>query len=770
MDNQQRNIIQTGEIGPKSPRRPKPKKKNIFVRILIRLFRFCLYVGCLGIIGGCVLAVMLSRYVVSVTEADAEVLDLDNQKMAMTSLLLAQDPDTGEWVEYSSFYSENHRIWVDINEVPENLKWAVICTEDKDFYQEKFGVNFKRTIAAAVNEYTPIKLFSSRQGASTLEQQLIKNITDDKEQDAMRKVREIFRAIGLSNRYSKEKVLEAYLNTVSLTGQMAGMEAGAQEYFGKSVSELSLEECATLAGITKNPQKYNPFTNPEDVLTRRNDILYFMWQQGKITETEMRQASDHPLVLVESQTAAKLSTATSNNSYFTDAVYAQLKQDLIDTYDYTDAEARNVIFNGGLRVYTTVNTDVQLAAENLMLNTDDKYFQPYWHEEECTQLLDEDIPVYEQDGVTLKTKTDADGKVTYYRKVRSQAALAVLDYDGAVKAIVGGIGEKTQDLSLNRATVPHQTGSTMKPIAAYCLALDYRLITYSTQINDIAFYSKADRKVLNTEYCRRAGLSLDPYNPNTLAVEAAWRDWPDNYSGPGTGSEVTIKYALANSLNTVAVWVGSYVGVDNMYSFVKDTLGLKYITNDDADLAPLVLGSQSLGLTSVELAGAYTMFNDGSYTTPHYYTRVETYDGTVVLDTANNLTTIQAIDPETATIMNRLLANVLTEGTAKGMKPAGEMDAVAKTGTTTDFRDFTFVGLTPYYVTAVWWGFDKPYSFDNFNVHSGKPTQQLWKDLMQEVQADLPYKEFYYDDNVIYRNGVYYTADNPAGASVGQNA
>lgn len=765
LDNNSRKLKTKGAVGsassrqasaPKAAETPAPRKPQKKRPLWVRFLRFCAYCCCVGVILCSILAVFLSKYVVDVTEDDAELLNLDNLRLSMSTINYDRYGN-----EYSTFSGNNQRIWVDESEVPEYLKWAIICTEDKDFYQERWGVNFKRTIAAFINEYTPIKLFDSRQGASTLEQQLIKNLTNDDDVDAMRKVREIFRAIGLSNRYSKQKILEAYMNTISLTGTIAGVQAGAQEYFGKDVSDLTLAECAVIAGITKNPTRYNPFTNPEDVLTRRNDILYFMYTQGKITEEEYTAASAEPLVLVESKNAAQTSTATSNNSYFTDALYYEVLSDLQTELGMSADEARNMIYNGGLRIYTTVDTELQLAAERIMLDEDGSRFKPLWHEEEVTELAEDDIPVYEEDGVTLKTSENEKGETVYYRKVRSQGSLVVVDYDGQVQALVGGIGEKTKDLAFNRAIAPHQTGSTMKPVAAYSLGIEYKLINYGTVIPDSPLYTAADRKVLNTDYCLKYGYSLNTSDPRTLANDACWRDWPVNYSGAGSGKNVTVSYAIAQSLNTVAAWVGSFVGIDNMYNFVTDTLELEYITEADKDYSPLVLGGQSQGLTAVELAGVYTMFNDGSYTKPYMYTRIETYTGDVLIDKQSNATTIQAISEETATIMNRLLANVVRSGgTAAGKKPAGQMDAAAKTGTTSDFKDFTFVGMTPYYVTALWWGFDTPYSFDNFGIRSGTPTQQAWKDLMEEVQADLEYKEFFFSDNVIVQNGGYYTADN----------
>ena len=766
-----------------------------------------------------VAAVLLSMYVVQVTADPEGLLDIESRRTAQSTILFDRNGN-----EYDTLTSGNSSsIWRALTDIPENLQHAVIAIEDKDFYDE-IGVNFKRTIAAALNELTGQRLLGSQQGASTLEQQLVKNLTEDDAVDFGRKFREIFRAIGMSNRYSKETILEAYLNTVPLTGVIEGVEAGARTYFGKSVEELTLAECATLASISKNPTGYNPATNPENLLTRRNHVLWEMLDQGYITQEEYDAATAETVTLVENPAATEDVAVSSNYSYFTEAVIEELTRDIRAAYGYeSDAEAQNYIFTAGLRVYTTVDPAVQSAVENLMLNEPDEYgnelFPALWHEEELETsipagseyttdenglplnpadengnaravFLDEDIPIYNNDG-TLKTgtyqKTDENGNVTgeymtFYRNVRTQAAIAVvssdLEHKGEVIAVGGGLGEKTVDRGTNRAMLPHQTGSSMKPIAAYCLGIDEGWINFSSPLEDGPLYSKESKKMLDEDRVRALGLPLDPYSPLNQARSDVWRDWPTNFNGMGGKGDIMLVYdAIRQSFNTIAVKVGAMVGVDAMYDFVTETLGLRYIDESDADLAPLVLGSQYQGLTVVELANAYTMFTDGNYSTAHFYTRVEDMNGNPVLDMTKIVSNTQAIEPETGVIMNRLLSNVWrSPGTANGMKPETEgIDAVGKTGTTSDFKDFTFAGLTPYYSVAVWWGYDRPYDMSavKYNV-DGKPTQRAFKYLMEEVQAGLPAKEFYTNDNVIKAQfntstgsiissgGMtgYYTADN----------
>lgn len=772
---------QPGAPAPKNKKKPKKRRS-----IIGMIFSFIGCMLCLCIMAASVGGVLLSMYIVQVTADDGETLDLDNQKNRQTSIIYDINGN-----EYASLSRNENRIWRELSAMPENLQNAVIAIEDKNFRTEP-GINLKGTIGAALNAFTGNRIWGTNRGASTLEQQLIKNLTGDNEQDNMRKVREIFRALGLDNKYSKETILEAYLNTIPLTGIIHGMEAGSIEYFGKHVEDLTLAECATLASITKNPTKYNPATNPEELIKRRNHVLYEMYTQGYITETEFNAAKAETVTLTEKTSTTENATRSSSNSWFTDALYTQLLSQLQEDLNYTADEAKELIFSGGLRIYSTVDPKVQEGVEKTMYNEDD-LIPALWHEEpvclrdypadssswdevqydDATGLPitkegyavygQEAIPVYaDEEGTTLKrgTSTDPDYPndttvyLCVYEKVRTQAAMAIVDYSGNILAIGGGIGEKKYDLGFNRATSPHQTGSTMKPIGAYALALDYKLINYSSQILDSPYYSAEDKKVLKDQYI---GV-MSPYSEAAQSRSDVWRAWPTNYGGAGgQGNPMLVYDALQQSYNTVAVWVGDMVGVDYLYNFVHDTLECSYISaENDMDLGPLVLGSQSSGLTVVQLAGAYTMFNTGTFTTPHYYTEITDYQGNMILDNNKYINTTQAISADTAYIMNRMMWNVLhsRKGTAYGKAPDGEMDSVAKTGTTSNYKDYTFAGLTPYYVTAIWWGCDRPTEMDTLGKagRNASPIQYAWKALMEDLQADLPVKEFAKGENVVEKH------------------
>lgn len=713
---------------------------------------------CLGIMLCSLLAVGVIYYVVQATANDGDLLNLDNIELSQSSVVLATDPDTGAQIEYATLRSSNsHRVWVDLEQIPSYLQYAFICTEDKDFYNEP-GVNFKRTIGAMINEYI-LPIYSSKQGASTIEQQLIKNLTDDDSasglEGALRKLREIYRALCLSKNYSKETILEAYLNTISFTGTIQGVQTAANEYFDKDVIELTLWECASIASITKNPTNYNPYTNPENLVNRRNYVLHNMWDQGVISEEEYRNAAAQPLVLAEEDASQKKNTSV--NSYFTDALFNEVVRDIMAKEGVSESAAQSMLYTGGYTIEATVNPKIQSSMENLMLNTGDAYFPAGWHEEEVTVLSDDDTPVYNADG-SLKSRVGNDGTIYYYRNVRTQAAMVTMDYDGNVLALVGGVGEKTKSLSLNRAySVTRQSGSSIKPIGAYALGVEYGLVNWSTMLNNSPLYLKQDMVVRDEDYCRRNGL-MGLSNSQLKAYPNAWRSWPKNYGGNyGDNTDLPLWNGLARSLNTIAARVGDMVGANTIFNFVYNTLQLDTLDPvNDVGLAQLVMGSQTHGVTPLAMAAAFQVFYDGGYTTPRLYTRVLDRDGNIYLE--SNSTSYQALTPQTAYVMNRLLKNVLysSVGTAGGNYPrSGGMESFGKTGTASDEKDLWFVGGTPYYVTAVWWGYDAPYDMTQTLTKTQAKTRTCvtaWRALMEEIQAGLPYKAFPVPDGVVERS------------------
>lgn len=703
-----------GAQGSGGPRRNK-KKKMTAGRVLGAIMRFIASCLCVCIILGSVAAVAVSLYVVKETQGDSDLLDLTQLELAYTTIIYSQqinDQGQPEWVEYQRLQSpEENRIWKPLNEISPYIQHAFVAVEDENFYKHP-GFSFKRTVLAAINEVfrklTGSYLTGSQLGASTIEQQLIKNITGEDESSGIegyaRKVKEIFRAIALDNRFSKEEILEAYLNTIGLTGNTAGVEAGANQYFGKSAADVTIAEAASIAAITKNPSRFNPYTNPEEHLKRRDDIILFMQQQGYITQAEAEAAWATPLNLVEKTTDENAAVQT-DYSWFTDQVISEVIDDLVaenplGRENWDRAAANDYLYNGGLRIYSTVDTEVQTALENVWL--EGKYWEP--------------MPIENYDDPNNPDDTP--------RTITTQAAGVVINYKGELCGVVGGLGQKTENRGFNRGTeMERQVGSTMKGVAAYPLGIDMDLINYSSVL-------------------------MDDYFPISDGKGGTRTDWPSNWSGRYSHSMTTVYEALKQSLNTVAVRVGDMVTPRTMFEFARDTLGITTLDeNSDVDLAPMVLGATTTGLSPYELAGAYMMYGDGGrMTSLHSYTSVRDYQGNEILE--KDIVTTQAIGEDTAYIMNRLLHSVLFDagGTARGIHPdANIMDSIGKTGTTNDNKDVWFVGLTPKYVMATWYGYNENEPMDDYNNYyiyknkgsqKGHPGASAFAEVMDTVQAD----------------------------------
>ena len=367
--------------------------------------------------------------------------------------------------------------------------------------------------------------------------------------------------------------------------------------------------------------------------------------------------------------------------------------------------ASDYLYNGGLRIYATVDTEVQTALENVWL--EGKYWEP--------------MPIENYDDPNNPDDTP--------RTITTQAAGVVINYKGELCGVVGGLGQKTENRGFNRGTeMERQVGSTMKAVAAYPLGIDMDLINYSSVL-------------------------MDDYFPIPDGKGGTRTDWPSNWNGRYSHSMTTVYEALKKSLNTVAVRVGDWVTPRTMFEFARDTLGITTLDeNSDIDLAPMVLGATTTGLSPYELAGAYMMYGDGGrMTSLHSYTSVRDYQGNEILE--KDIVTTQAIGEDTAYIMNRLLHSVLFDysGTAYGIHPdANVMDSIGKTGTTNDNKDVWFVGLTPKYVMATWYGYDQNEPMDDYNNYyiyhrkgsqKGHPGASAFAEVMDTIQADLSEEE-----------------------------
>lgn len=652
--------------------------------------KLCVFLSYLLIISTVVLIFAIPPYIKSDKRLDffsavSISENIKNMEMNMTSVIYVKNSD-GEWQEYQRLHGNENRIWVSIDKMPKYLQDAFISIEDEDFYSHH-GVDWRRTLGAVGNYF--LEFSDSEFGGSTITQQLIKNVTLDNGRNAYRKFREIIRATLVETYLNKTQILEAYLNTIALGNGINGVQVAANYYFNKDVSELTLTECASLAAITKNPSKLNPVTGMEENKERRNTVLNKMLELGKITQEEYDSAYDKDITLDDSQ--EDVYEAEINN-YFVDALIEQIIADLAEKNNCEESVASTMLYNGGYKIYSTLNPDIQSAMENVYSNTD-KYFK--------------------------LTGEDFSGN-----QVHVQSAMTVMDYSGHIVGLVGGAGEKTVNRGLNRATsLPRQPGSTMKPIGVYALAIEKDIVHYSSKVKDEA---------------------IENYYPDGTKGP---KEWYGYYKGT-----ITVDYAIRKSANTIPVKLLKEVGIDTSYNFLKNKLRLSYLTEEDKNLASLALGGCVYGITTTESAAAYAIFgNQGVYHEPTTYYKIEKTNGEVVLEYDDKGE--QVLTPATATIMNHLLQGVVygSEGTGSGISGYNSMKAYAKTGTSSESNDLWMVAGTPYYVGSVWYGFDKQQE-----VKSTSGAATVWREVMKQVHKGLEKKTFEDSKDVYKKGSGYY--------------
>lgn len=669
-----------------------------------------------------IFAGIFSAYINSSMRGRVEVY-LDEFETKVSTELYYQEPSSGEWTMYHTlFLDSENRIWADLEQIPKDLQNAVVAIEDKRFYTHK-GVDWHGTARAIFSTI----FGGSVQGGSTITQQLVKNVTGDNQNTVKRKVMEIYRAQELEKRYEKDEILEAYLNEVYFGYSCYGVVTASLKYFNKDVSELSLAECASLVAITNNPSLYDPLQTDwglENNRTRQLLVLGAMLEQGKIDQAAYDAAKEENVVFSngytilggrvdvdtdkkddtdtdggDEQPEEETETATSSQSYFTDAVIEDVAAALVEKYGLTDStnpvtgevttafeQGVNMVYGKGYKIYTTQNPDYQKIAEEVCTDTSNlPYTSSYtnsYGEKETEQL---------------------------------QVGMTIVDpYTGYVVAMVGGAGVKQYDRGWNWATSARQCGSAIKPISVYAPALDDGTINGASTIDDYPVM------VLNG--------SVYPKNAN------------GRYKGL-----TPLHTAIARSTNTCAVRVVQEYGTSRSYDFMTNKLGFTTLTSQDAQqVGNMGLGGLDRGVTTEEMAAAFAAFaNEGIYTAPRTFVRVEDADGNVILE--NEAKAAVAMKDTTAALMNSLLQEVINGGTGYEGRISG-MHVAGKTGTTNNDQDRYFVGYTPYYSCAVWVG----YVHNQRIVASGNPAASMWQKVMSRIHADLPDKDFFSCSGLTY--------------------
>ena len=597
--------------------------------------------------------------VFGVIDVTSNVISQAQSNMTLTSVIYSFD-SSGNPVQFETLNAGQNRVWAPLGTIPDNLQKAVISIEDQRFYQHG-GVDFLSTTKAAFLYV----LHKPTRGGSTITQQLIKNITGNNKKTAFRKLGEIVQAMALERKLTKDQVLELYLNTIYTGEGCNGVLTASEVYFDKPLDQLTLAECALIAGITQLPSQYDPYLNLDASTTKRNTVLEAMLQQGYITQKQYDDAINEKVNLAKTKDTANI------NSYFGDQVVSDVLSDLKSKKGLADDEANKLLFTGGLQIYATVDPNIQKIMETVF--ADSKNFP--------------------------KNSKQA---------LQPESAMAIIDPStGAIRGLVGGRGTKTANRVLNRATSSfRQPGSSIKPISVYGPGIDMGLI----QPNDV-FTDK----------------------PVTFG------SWSPGNSYSGFRGNMTVRHALEQSVNTVAAQIENLIGPNNSYNYLKNKFGISSLTSRDNNMASMALGGLDIGASPLEMAAAYSVYaNNGTYTKTYTYTKVLDNTGHVILE--NKPQSSNAVKISTAKTMNSMLHSVVTSGIASSANFRGDLDICGKTGTTNDNKDRWFVGYTPYYAGAVWFGYDQPQAM---NWLSGSnPALVVWKNVMVQIHKGLPAKRF----------------------------
>lgn len=612
---------------------------------------------------GLMFACVFAYYVKTCLVPELDI-SLEDFQLGQSSTILYQD-SSGQWQELTPLAGKYKRVWVDYEDIPKYMEQALVSIEDKRFYEHK-GVDWYRTAGAFIEMFARME---TSYGGSTITQQLIKNLTGNDQVTIQRKLTEIFGALELEKKYDKQEIMEWYLNAVYFGESCYGVQAAAETYFGKDVSELSLAECAAIVGITNKPTYYDPFYSEQNNKERQETILREMYEQGYIDHETYVNAVNEQLVFTRSPGESYVQDIYT---YYEEVVIDDVINDFMEQKNISRDAAATLLYNGGYLIYSCLDMNIQNIVDSVYTNVDQ-------------------IPrAWGGNGQQL------------------QSAIVIMNpYDGRIVALSGGVGEKNINFGLNRATGTQRSpGSSFKPLASYGPATNEGLITPETVVND-------------SPYLQLSGTSWYPHN-----------------DGGGNFGILTIFQALQYSLNTVAAQIIDKLTPDKAYEYLTQRLGFTSLVSDDCAYAPMALGQLTNGVTVREMAQAYCSFvNDGTFTYSRTYTTVTDSKGNVVLD--NTPQTIAAFDPNTAYTMTYMMKNATEAGTG-GEARLWNMPTAGKTGTSGEYKDRWYCGCTPYYVAAIWTGFDMPATIGV----SGNPAAQLFRKIMTPIHEGLDWKEF----------------------------
>ena len=635
-----------------------------------------------GIIVGCSFAIYVSANIDPTMDESLLVTATTDQTTKIYYYEFtdrANREGTAVELEDARIYGAENSLWASYDDIPTYLREAFVAIEDERFWTHD-GVDWKRT-AGAVLEFV---FGNSSYGGSTITQQLIKNVTGNNEATIQRKVQEILCALNLEKTKDKTEIIELYLNIVPLSQGCIGVRAAAKTYFDKELSELTLTECAALASITKFPTKYDPIQNPEENRKRRETVLWKMYELKKISQEEYDEALSAELVLVSGSSSAEQAVDKDKiNSWYIDTVFMDVRDDLMEKYGISSQIASNLINSGGLSIYTLMDPRVQTMMEE----------------------------VY----------ADADSFPENTGGIPAESAMAVVDPEtGDLLGVVGSRTEKRGNLVLNYATqTKRPPGSSLKPLSVFAPALEEGIITYGSVYDDTPLWFKDPVS---------EGEDPEPYP----------RNLPDIYRGL-----TTINSAVERSVNTVAMRVLEDLTIDVSYDYLKNKLGFDYLVDygedknglgyTDKGLAALSLGQLNFGVTVRDIASAYTVFPTGGvYHECNSYLYVYDSEGNLLLSNDNAGEII--FSEQTSYIMTKMLQNVMNNGTGTSVSLRKKVDVAGKTGTAGNDYDRWFVGYTPYYVGAVWYGYSYPKSLSNL---AQNPSNKIFDLVMTRLHEDV---------------------------------